>query len=177
MNSIGADDVTKDVLARWTDVLEKLETDPMQLERELDWVIKREWIESYMTRNRLSWRDPKISLMDLQYHDIRPDRGIYYRLAARDMVDRITDDETIEQAKHTPAPDHPGPAARRVHPPGQPQGQGLPRRLGLPEAQRPGARDHPLQGPVPVPRRTGRPPDPLLLAHIRRGLSGPSERG
>ena len=65
----------------------------MQLNRELDWVIKREWIQSYMDRNRLSWRDPKISLMDLQYHDIRPDRGIYYRLAARDMVERVTDDE------------------------------------------------------------------------------------
>src|SRR6267143_1238156 len=74
----------------------------LQLERELDWVIKRQWIESYMTRNRLSWRDPKISLMDLQYHDIRPDRGIYYKLAGHDMVDRVTDDETIEQAKHTP---------------------------------------------------------------------------
>src|SRR5438876_1092861 len=102
VNSINADPVTKDVLARWTDVLEKLETDPMQLERELDWVIKRQWIESYMTRNRLSWRDPKISLMDLQYHDIRPDRGVYYKLASRDMVDRVTDDETIEQAKHVP---------------------------------------------------------------------------
>jgi proteasome accessory factor A len=55
-----------------------------------------------MTRHRLSWRDPKISLMDLQYHDIRPDRGIYYKLAGRDMVDRVTDDETIEQAKHLP---------------------------------------------------------------------------
>ena len=65
-------------------------------------MIKREWIESYMTRNRLSWRDPKISLMDLQYHDIRPDRGLYYRLVERDMVDPITDDESIEQAKHTP---------------------------------------------------------------------------
>ena len=112
VNTIDADDVTKDVLARWTDVLEKLETDPMQLDRELDWVIKRDWIESYMTRNRLSWRDPKISLMDLQYHDIRPDRGLYYRLAARDMVDRITDDETIEGAKHSrPRPPGPGSAA------------------------------------------------------------------
>ncbi len=139
VNSINADPVTKDVLARWTDVLEKLETDPMQLERELDWVIKRQWIESYMTRNRLSWRDPKISLMDLQYHDIRPDRGVYYKLASRDMVDRITDDETKFE------------------------GQGLPGRLGLPQAERPGARDDPLQGSVPVARRTGRPPHPLLL--------------
>jgi proteasome accessory factor A len=102
VHSIAADPVTRDVLARWTDVLEKLQSDPMQLARELDWVIKRDWIESYMSRNRLSWRDPKISLMDLQYHDIRPDRGLYYRLAARDMVDRITDDQAIENAKHQP---------------------------------------------------------------------------
>src|SRR5919108_691078 len=100
--AIDADPASKDVLARWTDVIEKLETDPMQLDRELDWVIKRQWIESYMSRNRLSWRDPKISLMDLQYHDIRPDRGLYYRLIGKDMIDRITDDETIEAAKHTP---------------------------------------------------------------------------
>src|SRR2546428_4588656 len=102
VNAINADPVTKDVLARWTDVLQKLETDPMQLGRELDWVIKREWIESYMSRNRLSWRDPKISLIDLQYHDIRPDRGIYYRLAPRDMVDRVNDAATIEDAQHKP---------------------------------------------------------------------------
>jgi proteasome accessory factor A len=102
VDSIDADDATKDVLRKWTYILETLQTDPMQLNRELDWVIKREWIQSYMDKNRLSWRDPKISLMDLQYHDIRPDRGIYYRLAARDMVDRVTDDETIEAAKHRP---------------------------------------------------------------------------
>ena len=55
-----------------------------------------------MNRNRLSWRDPKVSLLDLQYHDIRPDKGVYYRLVANDHVDRITDDETIERAKHEP---------------------------------------------------------------------------
>jgi proteasome accessory factor A len=98
----GADPVTKDVLAQWIDVLEKLESDPMQLDRELDWVIKRKWIEAYMARNRLSWRDPKVSLLDLQYHDIRPDRGIYYRLVQRGSVERLTDDESIERAKHTP---------------------------------------------------------------------------
>jgi proteasome accessory factor A len=96
------DPVSQDVLARWTDVLEKLRSDPSELARELDWVIKREWIDRYMTRHRLSWRDPKISLMDLEYHNIRPDRGIYYKLAGRDEIDRITDDETIERAKHEP---------------------------------------------------------------------------
>ena len=100
--SINADATTKDVLARWTDVLTKLEADPMQLGRELDWVIKRQLIDNFMNRHRLSWRDPKVSLLDLQYHDIRPDKGVYYRMVANDHVDRITDDETIEQAKHVP---------------------------------------------------------------------------
>jgi proteasome accessory factor A len=102
VDSINADTTTKDVLARWTDVLTKLESDPMQLGRELDWVIKRQLIDNFMNRHRLSWRDPKVSLLDLQYHDIRPDKGVYYRLIANDHVDRITDDDTIEQAKHVP---------------------------------------------------------------------------
>src|SRR4030095_11801259 len=102
VNSINADSTTKDVLARWTDVLTKLESDPMQLSRELDWVIKRQPMENCMNRPRLSWRDPKVSLLDLQYHDIRPDKGVYYRLTNNDHVDRITDDDTIEQAKHVP---------------------------------------------------------------------------
>src|SRR5258708_1712453 len=102
VNSIDADAASNDVLARWTDVMEKLESDPMQLDRHLDSAIKRQWIESYMTRNRLSWRDPKISLMDLQYHDIRPDRALYYKLAPKHMVDPITDHDTIHLTKHAP---------------------------------------------------------------------------
>jgi proteasome accessory factor A len=102
VDSISPDPATKDVLARWTDVLTKLESDPMQLSRELDWVIKKAWIDQFMDRHRLSWRDPKVSLLDLQYHDIRPEKGVYYRLVLNDQVDRITDDETIEQAKHVP---------------------------------------------------------------------------
>jgi proteasome accessory factor A len=86
VNTVATDDESRHVVERWTDVIEKLATDPMQLERELDWVIKRQWIESYMTRNRLSWRDPKISLMDLQYHDIRPGRGLYGKLEESEAV-------------------------------------------------------------------------------------------
>jgi proteasome accessory factor A len=102
VDSISPDPATQDVLTRWTDVLTKLESDPMQLSRELDWVIKKAWIDQFMDRHRLSWRDPKVALLDLQYHDIRPEKGVYYRLALNDQVDRITDDETIEQAKHVP---------------------------------------------------------------------------
>ena len=102
LDTIDPDPITKDIVARWQYTLEKLAEDPMQLNRELDWVIKRELIETFMSRHKLSWRDPRISLMDLQYHDIRPHRGLYYLLARRGMVERITTDEAIERAKHFP---------------------------------------------------------------------------
>ncbi len=102
LDTIDSDPVTKDIVARWQYTLEKLAEDLQQLSAEVDWVIKRELIENYMARHRLSWRDPKVSLMDLQYHDIRPDRGLYYLLARRDRVERITTDEAIEKAKHCP---------------------------------------------------------------------------
>ena len=49
---------TRDILDRWTEMLARLETDPNQCDREVDWVIKRQVIEDYMSRHRLSWRDP-----------------------------------------------------------------------------------------------------------------------
>ncbi len=158
------DSVTRDVLDRWTDLLDRLETDPMSCWREIDWVIKKDLIENYMARHRLSWRDPRVSLIDLQYHDIRPDRGLYYRLVQKDMIERLSTDEAIEQAKHTP------PQTTRARLRGEfirranLKGKDYRVRLGLPEAERPGARDHPLQGPVPGPRRARRAPDPLVLA-------------
>ena len=96
------DPVTRDVLERWANLLDRLAVDPMSCNREIDWVIKREWLEQYMTKHRLSWRDPRVSLIDLQYHDIRPFKGLYYGLARNDLVDRMTTDEAIEAAKHTP---------------------------------------------------------------------------
>ena len=73
----------------------------MQLEREVDWVIKQRVIQSFMEKNRLSWRDPKVSLMDLQYHDIRPTRAVLELVAAGWSTASPTD-EAIERAKHLP---------------------------------------------------------------------------
>src|SRR5437879_13823846 len=90
VDSISPDPATKDVLARWTDVLGKLETDPMQLSREIDWVIKRQLIENYMNRHRLTWRDPKVSLLDLHDHDLLPDTAVYCSLVPNNHADRLT---------------------------------------------------------------------------------------
>jgi proteasome accessory factor A len=96
--------VTKDILVRWEEVLDKLEQDPMLLVRDLDWVAKRHMIGSYMDRKGCGWNDPRVSLLDLQYHDVRPEKGLYYTLERSNLVDRLLQDSDIAKAEHTPPP-------------------------------------------------------------------------
>jgi proteasome accessory factor A len=97
--------ITKDVLVRWEEVLDKLEQDPVLLARELDWVAKREMIRSYMDRKGCRWDDPRVAMLDLQYHDVRPEKGLYYTLERGNRIDRLLRDGEIEKAEHTPPPD------------------------------------------------------------------------
>jgi proteasome accessory factor PafA2 len=94
-----------EVVERWEAVLTALEDDPMQLHRELDWVAKYRLLEAYRERDRLDWGDHKLRLIDLQYHDVRRDRGLYHRLAASGKVERIVSDDEIERAVMEPPED------------------------------------------------------------------------
>lgn len=94
--------ITKDVLVRWEDVLDRLEKDPMLLARELDWVAKRQMMLSYIERKACGWDDPRVQMMDLQYHDVRPDKGLYYTLERSNMIERLVQDGEIAKAEQNP---------------------------------------------------------------------------
>ncbi|MGH9886246.1 MAG: proteasome accessory factor PafA2 family protein, partial [bacterium] len=104
-SSRSLDPITKDVLVRWERVLTQLAEDPFQLDREVDWVIKHKLIKSYMQRHKVDWHHPQVHMLDLQYHDVRPDKGLYYLLERRGEVDRIVDPEEIERAVFSPPND------------------------------------------------------------------------
>jgi proteasome accessory factor A len=95
----------KDVMARWERTLDKLEEDPMQLGRELDWVIKRHLIENYVTKHDLDWDDSRVQMIDLQYHDVRPGKSLYLKLEESDAVDRLCTDDEISKAMYDPPKD------------------------------------------------------------------------
>ena len=99
------DDMTRDVLDRWDSVLTRLGEDPMLCSRELDWVTKLEVLEGYRTRDGLAWTDSRLQLVDLQYADIRPDRGIYNRLVARGRLIRLVDEQDVARAIEYPPED------------------------------------------------------------------------
>jgi len=91
-----------DLLERWERVLTQLAEEPRQCARELDWVIKRELIHSYMSRKEVGFDDQRISMLDLQYHDVRRDRGLYYMLCRAEKVDRLFDESAVERAMMLP---------------------------------------------------------------------------
>src|SRR5271166_3756745 len=89
------DDVTSDVLSRWESVLTRLAEDPMLTSRELDWVAKLEILQGYRSRDGLAWGHPRLQLVDLQYSDVREDRGLYNRLASRGRITRLVSEEAV----------------------------------------------------------------------------------
>jgi proteasome accessory factor PafA2 len=99
------DDVTRDVLDRWESVLGRLAEDPMLTARELDWVAKLEILEGYRTRDGLGWGHSRLQLVDLQYSDVRADRGLYNRLAARGRMVRLTREPDVIRAMDEPPAD------------------------------------------------------------------------
>ena len=95
----------RDVLEKWADVLDALERDPMELADRIDWVMKRALMESFMERKGLDWDAPQVQMLDLQYHDLRPDKGLYYMLERQGRAQRIVDDDEIVAAVTTPPSD------------------------------------------------------------------------
>jgi proteasome accessory factor PafA2 len=94
-----------DVLARWGGVLDRLARDPMSLDRELDWVIKRQLLETYMAKHDLPWSDSRVAMIDLQYHDVRPGRGLFYKLEESDAIERLCTEDEISKAIYDPPKD------------------------------------------------------------------------
>src|SRR5690242_14987489 len=96
---------TADVLTRWESVLTRLERDPMLCVKELDWVAKLRLLEGFREREGLAWGAPRLQLIDLQYTDVRPEKGLYHRLLARGSMQRLVDHDEVSRAMERPPQD------------------------------------------------------------------------
>ena len=98
LDSIGDPNVASLVMDRWEFILLALESDPASLANNLDWIAKLELMKAYRERHGCSWSDSRLRALDLQYHDLRPERSLYARIGMQTLVDQ----DAINQAVHEP---------------------------------------------------------------------------
>lgn len=91
----------KMVLERWEELLTGLESDPMSLAPQVDWIAKKRILEGFMERHNCGWDDSRLSALDLQYHDLRPSKS----LAARAGLERLVSDDDATVAISEPPGD------------------------------------------------------------------------
>jgi Pup amidohydrolase len=101
LECLGDDEVGRQLLDRWEQVLAALESDPGSLAHQLDWVAKLHLVDAYRERHGCGWDDSRLAALDLQYHDLRPERSLYARLG----MERLVDDRAVHQAVSTPPAD------------------------------------------------------------------------
>ncbi|GAB3567081.1 depupylase/deamidase Dop [Spelaeicoccus albus] len=92
------DDDTRDVLTEWETILTRLAADPLQCGDVLDWVAKYTLLDGFRQREQLSWAAPKLALIDLQFSDVRPEKGLFAKMQARGKFRRLWSDEAIAYA-------------------------------------------------------------------------------
>lgn len=99
------DPVVYEILGYWEDTLEKLEKNPSELSRKIDWLIKYELINNYREKKGYEWDNPRLAMMDLQYHDLNPDKGLYYALSKDGYIDTFISAGAVLLAKDSPPRD------------------------------------------------------------------------
>jgi proteasome accessory factor A len=98
-----SDPMIDKVLDLWERSLKAVESqDFTAIETEIDWVIKKRLLDRYMDKHGLDLSDVRVAQLDLAYHDINRNRGLFYLLERRGLATRITHDPEVFEAKEVP---------------------------------------------------------------------------
>ncbi|WP_216645728.1 depupylase/deamidase Dop [Isoptericola halotolerans] len=103
--ALGTDAESDAVVERWRSVIGRLGQDPSSCAREVEWVAKLRLLDRLRRRDGLAWDHPRLLAMDLQWSDVRPERGVYHRLLAAGAVERLVSEDDLARAVHHPPHD------------------------------------------------------------------------
>lgn len=92
-------------LAEWMDILDALENDILRATDRVDWVAKRRLLEQFMEQEGCHWDDPVMQSLDLAYHDLDPEVGLYAGLEQAGEMRRLVTDKHIDAAITCPPED------------------------------------------------------------------------
>ncbi|MGC8666859.1 MAG: proteasome accessory factor PafA2 family protein [Chthonomonadales bacterium] len=101
----GASEDVDWVLSEWDAVLTDLSEDLTAARDRVDWIAKRTLMEQFMEEEGVGWDAPIMESLDLAYHDVDPEEGLYYGLEASGAMRHVVSDNAIEAARSCPPPD------------------------------------------------------------------------
>jgi proteasome accessory factor A len=93
----------KYALDLWKRSLEALESgDFTQVDMEVDWMIKQKFMNSYKDKHQLNDNDSRMIMLDISYHNIRKDRGVFYILENSGMAKTLVTSNDVNNAMENP---------------------------------------------------------------------------
>jgi proteasome accessory factor A len=98
----GEDDERSWILREWEGVLDDLERDPLSTRDRVDWAAKKLLLNSLQEEEKLSWNDPWLQSIDLEYHNVDPEAGLYYELVRQGSMRRVVTEDEIRLAIFSP---------------------------------------------------------------------------
>ena len=101
----GTDEETDWLLESWRYTLDALGHKPESLIGGVDWISKKWLLESFMAEEKLSWADPWLQSLDLEYHNIDPARGLFFGLQPAKRIGEWNNRVRQKDATFTPPAD------------------------------------------------------------------------
>ena len=99
------DEMSLDVVSNWGRILNALEQNPMSLINEVDWITKLSVLNGYRNRDHLLWNDSRLAAIDIQFADLRPDKGLARVLQQKGKMDLMFTEEQVAMAVANPPVD------------------------------------------------------------------------
>jgi len=98
----GEDNQTDWILNNWAAILDGLEKDPLKLGDRIDWVAKKQIVEQYMEEEGLDWHSDALHSVDLEYHNVDPEKSLFYAWQEMGFTTRVLHDVDIVTAMTDP---------------------------------------------------------------------------
>ena len=90
------------ILREWESILNDLERDLMLARDRVDWLGKKFLLNALQEEEKLSWSHPWLQSIDLEYHNVDRERGLYYELVREGIMRRVTSEDDIKMSIFNP---------------------------------------------------------------------------
>lgn len=86
----------------WATVLDDLASDPLRCADRLDWVAKHQLVRGFQQLEGIKDSDPWLRSLDLEYHRLDPNEGLYFGLEQSGALQGVPDPAEVAAAVHRP---------------------------------------------------------------------------